>query len=151
MIKYALKCPGGHAFESWFASAAAYDALEAAGRLTCAICGGSGVEKALMAPRLRSTDADAEGAGAPSERTSERRLARPASPAEAALTELRQRIEANTEDVGRRFAAEARAIHDGSAPERAIRGQADAAEARALVEEGVPILPLPFPPERQVN
>jgi len=149
MIKYALKCAEGHAFESWFASAAAYDALEAADRLACAVCGGGGVEKALMAPRLGS--GEAEGAPARPASASERPLARPASPAEAAMAELRQRVEANTEDVGRRFAREARAIHEGTAPERAIRGQADAAEARALVEEGVPILPLPFPPERQVN
>jgi hypothetical protein len=78
-------------------------------------------------------------------------LSRPATLSEAALADLRRQIESRTEDVGRRFAAEARAIHEGRAPDRAIRGQAKGAEARALLEEGVPILPLPFPPPRQVN
>ncbi|MEE4120032.1 MAG: DUF1178 family protein [Paracoccaceae bacterium] len=142
MIKYALRCANGHAFDSWFASASAYDSLAVADRLTCAVCGGGGVEKAMMAPRL---------AGGEAEETGMSPLARPGSPAEAALAEFRRRVEANTEDVGRRFAAEARAIHEGTAPERAIRGQASGAEARALVEDGVPVLPLPFPPERQVN
>lgn len=142
MIKYALKCANGHAFDSWFASASAYDALAEADRLTCAVCGGGGVEKALMAPRL---------AGGEAEDADARPLAGAAAPAEAALAEFRRRVEANTEDVGRRFATEARAIHAGTAPERAIRGQASGAEARALFEEGVPVLPLPFPPERQVN
>jgi hypothetical protein len=142
MIKYALKCANGHAFDSWFASASAYDSLAEADRLTCAVCGGGGVVKALMAPRLAGGEAgDADA----------RPLARSAPPAEAALAEFRRRVEANTEDVGRRFATEARAIHEGTAPERAIRGEASGAEARALVEEGVPVLPLPFPPERQVN
>ncbi|RDC69012.1 DUF1178 family protein [Rhodovulum sp. 12E13] len=142
MIKYALRCANGHAFDSWFASASAYDSLAETGRLTCAVCGGGGVEKAMMAPRL---------AGGEAEETDARPLARSATPAEGALAEFRRHVEANTEDVGRRFATEARAIHEGTAPERAIRGQASGAEARALVGEGVPVLPLPFPPERQVN
>lgn len=162
MIKYSLRCADGHAFESWFASAAAYDALEEAGRLSCAVCGGGGVGKAPMAPRVRTDapgrapseasvpeaptpDADATGTPAPSA------LSRPASAREAALAELRRRVEAGSEDVGRRFAAEARAIHDGEAPARAIRGEATGAEARALVQDGVPILPLPFAPTRKVN
>ncbi len=144
MIKYSLRCADGHAFDSWFASASAYDSLAGADRLTCAVCGGGGVEKAMMAPRLA-------GGGGEAGDTGGRPLARPASPAEAALAEFRRRVEADTEDVGRRFAAEARAIHEGAAPERAIRGQASGAEARALIEDGVPVLPLPVPRERQVN
>jgi hypothetical protein len=142
MIKYALRCADGHAFDSWFASASAYDALAAADRLTCAICGGGGVEKAPMAPRIAEGDDAAR---------SDRPLAAHASPAEAALAEFRRKVEMATEDVGRHFAAEARAIHDGEAPNRAIRGQASGAEARALLDEGVPVLPLPYPPERKAN
>lgn len=149
MIKYSLKCGEGHAFDSWFASADAYDALAAAGRLACAVCGGDGVEKALMAPRVSSGGPDI---APPEAREPARpRLDRPASAREAALAEFRRKIEAQTEDVGPRFAAEARAIHEGSAPDRAIRGQAKPAEARALIEDGVPVLPLPFPAPRQVN
>jgi hypothetical protein len=148
MIKYSLKCAEGHAFDSWFASADAYDALAAAGRLACAVCGGDGVEKALMAPRVASGRDDiSQGSDTPARP----RLDRSASPREAALAEFRRKVEANTEDVGPRFAAEARAIHEGTAPGRAIRGQAKPAEAKALIEEGVPVLPLPFPAPRQVN
>jgi len=161
MIKYSLRCGAGHAFDSWFASAAAYAALAEAGRLSCAVCGEADVRKALMAPRVAAGDVarpaphdpafhdPAPQDPAPDIRP--RPLATPASPVEAALAEFRARIEAQTEDVGRRFAAEARAIHDGTAPARAICGQAKPAEARALVEDGVPILPLPFAGPRQVN
>ena len=74
----------------------------------------------------------------------ERPLSAPASPAEQALAELRRRIEAKSEDVGRDFAAEARRIHAGEAPERPIIGEARPAEARALVEDGIPVAPLPW-------
>jgi len=167
MIKYALTCAEGHAFESWFASGAAYDKLAEAGRLTCAVCGGGGVRKALMAPRLGAAES-----GAGPETDPETEAPRPGRaadgpsadddapgpgprrrgpPSPAALAEFRRKVEALTEDVGPRFADEARAIHDGRAPERAIRGEADAAEARALADEGVPVLPLPFPPRRKLT
>lgn len=164
MIKYSLRCGEGHAFDSWFASADAYDTLARAGRLTCAVCGGTGVEKALMAPRVRvsekpraeahapraeQADTGEDTAPAPTERG--RRLADPASQAEAAYRAFRAKLEANTEDVGRRFVEEARAIHEGRAQDRPIRGEAKIAEARKLAEEGVPVLPLPGPPTRRVN
>jgi hypothetical protein len=72
-------------------------------------------------------------------------LTAPASPAEQALAELRKRIEAQSEDVGRNFANEARRIHEGVAPERAIIGEARPSEARALIEDGIPVAPLPWP------
>ena len=87
--------------------------------VSCAVCGSGSVAKDLMAPAI--------GAPAP-----EPALLAPASPAEQALAELRRRIEATSEDVGRDFAAEARAIHEGLAPERSIIGEATVAEARAL-------------------
>jgi hypothetical protein len=130
MIRYALRCEKAHRFESWFGSSADFDRLHAAGMVACAVCGGAGVEKDLMAPAI--------GAPAPS-------LSAPASPAEQALAELRRRIEASSEDVGRGFAREARAIHEGTAPERSIIGEATAAEARALTEDGIPVARLPWP------
>lgn len=133
MIRYALRCAEGHSFESWFQSAEAYERLRESGHVSCVVCGGDRVEKAIMAPNV-----------AASTRQPERPLSDRTSPAEQALAELRRRIESNTEDVGTRFAAEARAIHEGLAPERAIRGQARPAEARALLEDGVPVLPLPW-------
>lgn len=141
MIRYTLRCDRGHRFESWFASGPEYDRLGAAGLLTCAICGSGAVQKDLMAPNVGGGgEAERENAaGAPA-----RPLSVPASPAEQALRDLRRRIEAVSEDVGRNFAAEARRIHEGAAPERPIIGEARAAEARALIEDGVPIAPLPW-------
>lgn len=132
MIRYALRCDNAHRFDSWFGSSADFERLQQGGHLACAVCGSSDVRKDLMAPGI--------AAAAPPERP----LSAPASPAEQALAELRRRIEATSEDVGRNFAAEARRIHAGEAPERPIIGEARAAEARALVEDGIPVAPLPW-------
>lgn len=137
MIRYALSCDQKHSFESWFQSAEAYDLLEKSGHLACAVCGSSAVSKSIMAPQL-STNVTAP-------------LSAPASPAEQALKDLRTKIEANSEDVGGNFAKEARAIHDGTAPERAIYGEANIAQAKSLVEDGIPVIPLPFAPKRRSN
>jgi len=141
MIQYALKCSDGHGFDSWFQSAEAYDRLASAGMVACAVCGGSSVEKAVMTPRV-SAGREVRPAGP---------LSAPASPAEQALSEIRRRIEAESDYVGTDFAREARAIHDGEAPERAIYGEARLEEARKLVEDGVPVAPLPFLPQRKSN
>jgi hypothetical protein len=134
MIKYTLKCTQDHSFESWFESAQSYDKLMAADLVTCAICGSSKVEKAIMAPQVRSSR---KKATAPS-------LSEPASAAEQAVREMRKEIEANSEDVGSDFANQARAIHDGDAPERSIYGKAKPEEARALAEDGIPVVALPW-------
>lgn len=145
MIRYDLRCDRGHAFDSWFAGAAAFDALDAAGMLCCAVCGSSRVSKALMAPALGGGETAAAPAPEPSV---EHPLSAPASPAEQALAELRQRIESTSDDVGSAFAVEARRMHEGQAPKRAIRGEARAAEARALLEDGIPVVPLPWTDRR---
>lgn len=142
MIRFALRCAEGHSFDSWFASGAEYDRLSGARLLSCAVCGGPRVEKDLMAPRVGAGSATGAAAGA---------LSAPASPAEQALAELRRRIEATSEDVGRDFPAEARRIHAGDAPARPIIGEARPAEARALIEEGVPVAPLPWTSARRAN
>ncbi|MCO8146204.1 DUF1178 family protein [Rhodovulum tesquicola] len=140
MIRYSLDCAEGHRFESWFQSADAFDKLHAAGLVACAICGGSDVAKGLMAPAV-----------APDRAPPARPLSQPASPAEQALAELRRRIETDSEDVGLRFVKEARDMHEGLTPRRAIRGEARLDEAKKLIEEGVPIAPLPFVPGRKAN
>lgn len=153
MIQYALKCADGHGFDSWFQSAQAYDKLAAAGMVVCAVCGSSSVEKAIMTPRVRPARKAAAGPApeAAPEIAQNRPLSQPASPAEQALAELRRKVEQNSDYVGMDFAAEARAIHDGEAPERPIYGEARLDEARALVEDGVPVAPLPFLPNRKAN
>lgn len=138
MIKYHLQCENDHRFESWFSSSADYDRLEASGHLSCGVCGSSAVTKALMAPRVSVHDS------APPRPEKTGPLSAPASPAEQALRALRRKIEAEAENVGRNFADEARAIHEGEAPRRAIYGEARLDEARALVEDGVPVAPLPW-------
>lgn len=146
MIKYTLKCADGHAFESWFASAEAFDGLKAAGHVSCALCGSTDVEKAIMAPRVstaRATQRDApEG---------EPGLGQPASEVEAALAQMREAVEKNATYVGGNFASEALAQHLGEQPDRPIWGEANREEAKRLLEDGVPVAPLPFIPSRKAN
>lgn len=153
MIQYSLKCTNRHQFDSWFQNAAAFDKLRQAGMVTCAVCGSCDVEKAIMAPRVRpsrsaaTTPQLAEKAPAPAETP----LSAPASPAEQALAELKKQVEENSDYVGKKFAEEARAIQTGDAPDRAIYGEANAEEAKSLIEDGVPVVPLPFRPGRKSN
>lgn len=145
MIQYALKCADGHTFDSWFQSAAAFDKLMASGMVSCAVCGGGQVEKAIMTPRVRPARKAAAAPDTPGP------LSAPMSPAEQALSEMRRKVEETSDYVGSQFATEARAMHDGEAPERSIYGEAKVDEARALIEDGVPIAPLPFMPQRKTN
>jgi hypothetical protein len=137
MICYDLVCAAGHAFDSWFSTASGYDTLHIAGQVTCPVCGTTAVEKALMAPNV-STD-----------RT--RPISTPRDGREAALAALREKVEQGSDYVGMNFVAEARAMHAGDAPERSIYGEAKPEEARALIEEGVPVAPLPFMPTRKAH
>ena len=139
MIKYALKCDDGHAFESWFASAEAYDSLLKAGHVSCAACGSTRIAKALMAPRVKTARAEE---AAPE--------TVPEDPA-AALAKLRKEVESNATYVGGDFAREARAQHLGDVPDRPIFGEARPEEAKSLIEDGVPVAPLPFIPTRKAN
>ncbi|MCV2888224.1 DUF1178 family protein [Ruegeria aquimaris] len=145
MIQYSLKCSEGHSFESWFQSATAFDKLAASGLVCCAICGGNQVEKAMMTPRVRP----ARSAAGSLEK--ERPLSTPASSAEQALAEFRKKIEQNSDYVGKDFAAEARKMHLGETPERSIYGEARVEDAKALLEDGIPVSPLPFLPNRKAN
>ncbi|MEL7213188.1 MAG: DUF1178 family protein [Pseudomonadota bacterium] len=139
MIRFALKCDKDHRFESWFASGDAFEILKAQGHVACAVCGSATVEKDIMAPRVSPA------------RRAEAPLSAPASAAEQTVAEMRKHVEANADYVGKSFAKEAREIHDGTAPDRAIYGEANAQEARSLLEDGVPVVPLPFSPNRKTN
>lgn len=148
MIRYTLKCDQDHSFDSWFASAEAFEKLRAAGMVACSVCGSAVVEKALMTPALRPARGTAPET-APA--TAAHPLSTPQGAREAALAEMRRVIEENSDDVGRDFVDEARAMHAGEKPERAIRGEARPDEARALLEEGIAVTPLPFLPPRKTN
>lgn len=149
MINYSLNCSNDHRFDSWFQSADAYDKLRLAGMVSCAVCGDTNVDKAIMAPSVRPARNTAPDAGIMP--TPERALSAPANPAEEALAKLRRHVEQTSDYVGDRFAREARAMHEGDAPERAIHGEARPDEARALIEDGVPVAPLPFNTGRKTN
>ena len=133
MIRFRLTCDNDHGFESWFASNAAYDGLKAAGQLECPVCGSRKMDKALMAPAVASTPAA------------------PAPPTPETLAAWRRHVEETSDYVGLEFVAEARAIHEGTAPERPIWGEARLDEARKLLDDGVPVAPLPFVPRSRTN
>jgi hypothetical protein len=146
MIKYALICENAHSFESWFPDSGSYDVQARRGLIACPKCHSARVSKAIMAPAIvggqwperQSAEAPAAPLALLDERQQRlREMAR----------HLRKEIIANTDDVGSKFPEEARAIHDGDAPARSIRGQATPEEARALIEDGVGVLPLPFLPD----
>lgn len=151
MIRYTLKCDKEHSFDSWFASAAAYEALQALGMVSCTICGSTTVDKALMAPAVRPAR-KAAAAPAPEARAgAEAPLSAPQTGLEEAFAAMRQAVEANSDYVGVNFVAEARAMHEGAMPERAIHGEARLDEAKALLDDGIPVMPLPFLPKRSRN
>jgi len=151
MIKFSLLCGRGHEFESWFQSGEAFETQSKSGRVSCPICQATDVTKAIMAPAIASK--------------SEGTLAKPPAPAQAEgqaqvalldprdlesramITAFRKHIYEEAEDVGMRFAEEARKIHDGRGKERPIHGQTDFDEARALIEEGIEIFPVPSLPD----
>jgi hypothetical protein len=141
MIRYSLRCAQSHDFESWFQSASGFETLATAGQLACPVCGDTSIEKTLMAPAVRPARKAGETA----------KLSDPQSEAEAALAQMRAHVEANSDYVGVNFAAEARRMHEGEIDQRSIYGEAKPEEALALMEDGVPVAPLPFMPTRKAN
>ena len=143
MIVFELICADQHRFEGWFASSEDFDAQRSSRLLSCPLCGSGSVEK-LPTAKIRK----GEVAASPREP-----VAVPSSnlPAPAALNEFINYVLLHTEDVGKRFAQEARRMHDQEAPQRSIRGTATAVEAKELIDDGIPVLPLPIPPQGEWN
>ena len=154
MIRYALICDEAHEFESWFSSASGFDEQARRGFVTCPHCNSPRVTKAIMAPNVARRDRD-EAAPAPVQPAQEQQpqdmLLVDSKMAEvrAMVRALREKIMEHTTDVGAAFPEEARKIHDGDAEARPIRGQASFEEARALIEDGVGIMPIPLLPEER--
>ena len=133
-----LACPQSHAFEGWFASEDDFQAQLGRGLVECPLCGDTQVAKRLSAPRLNL--------GAQPPQQPGRDVMTATDPAmQAQWLKMVRHVLANTEDVGERFAEEARRIHYGEAQERHIRGQATGEETQSLLEEGIGVLPLPIP------
>jgi hypothetical protein len=162
MIRYALVCEKGHAFESWFADSATYDKQAKRGLVNCPHCGSAKVDKAIMAPRL----AGSRKRAAPVETSTENPAATPApekaqekapvamiSPQEqefrAKLKELRDHLTKNADHVGAKFPEEARKMHYGETEHRSIYGEASPEDAKALAEEGIEFHPLPVLPDER--
>lgn len=139
MIRYDLTCANDHQFDSWFRSGADCDALLAKKLVSCTACGDTAVRKALMTPGVSTSDKTA--IDAPLRGKDD----------DHPLAKLKREIEEKADDVGQNFATQARDMHDGLIPNRPIYGQANGAETKALLEDGVPILPLPFVPTKKTN
>lgn len=154
MIRYTLACDAGHDFESWFPSSASYDEQSARGLVTCPVCGSAKVGKALMAPAVARTDRERSRPPAapavpapPAESPAVPMIAEPERQMRAMLRAFREQVTRDADDVGGRFPDEARAMHYGEAPVRAIYGEATPQEAKALIEEGIEVIPLPPAPD----
>jgi len=157
MIRYALRCDGDHTFESWFQSSSAYDSQVKRKLVTCPICGSAKVDKAIMAPRIvgkkgrgRATPPpEPATAAVPDTAQSESTSLMMAQEKElrTKLKELRDHIVKNADNVGERFANEARAMHYGDKEHRPIYGEASPEDAKSLIDEGIEVSPLPTLPE----
>lgn len=123
MIRYQLLCDQDHEFEGWFSSSADYERQEADHLIPCPVCGSVRVRRAVMAPAVARRDRGSDLA--------------------ALAARVRAHVRDNFDYVGERFADEARAIHEGDAPDRPIWGQTTVEEAKAMIEEGVSVAPLP--------
>ncbi|HLZ74685.1 DUF1178 family protein [Phenylobacterium sp.] len=141
MIRYALLCDRDHEFEGWFGASADFDDQQARGLIECPVCASKAVRKAIMAPAVSGT----------------KRRSQDQTPAQnhqmmmEAMGRVRRHVEENFDDVGDAFASEARAIHEGRSEDRGIYGQATSQEVRELVEDGVPIAPLPPEPVKKTQ
>lgn len=149
MILYDLTCAKDHTFESWFKNSSAADKLMKAGGVACPACGSTKVHKALMAPRIAKAKDDGVSEKALVAQQPNPELAEAMAKAEQAMAEMRAVIEKNFDNVGEKFAEEARRIHYGEAPGRAIYGDATPAETEALREEGIEVHAVPW--KRRTN
>jgi hypothetical protein len=154
MIRYALRCDHDHAFESWFQSSSAYDSQVKRKLVSCPTCGSMKVEKAIMAPRIvgkkgreRAAPTSSEPTETLPQATSTPLVMAQERELRAKLKELRDHIVKNADNVGESFPNEARKMHYGEIEHRPIYGEASPDEARALIDEGVEVSPLPVLPE----
>ncbi len=163
MIRYELVCDRGDRFEGWFRGVADFDDQSTAGLLSCPYCDSSDVRKTLMTPSVQTSRSRAKVQSTPLPAPAETSDPTPAQtmPAERVavgadpslakalemVREISREVRKNADDVGRRFAEEARKIHYREVEPRSIIGEATAAEAKELIEEGIEFQPLPILPE----
>lgn len=140
MIRYALACEHEHEFEGWFAASADFDDQAGRGLLECPVCSSKAVRKQIMAPAVSGTKKRGEdGRGRGRQMMME------------AMAHVRRHVEETFDYVGDSFAREARDIHEGRSEERGIYGEATPKEVKSLVEDGVPVAPLPPPAPKKTE
>jgi len=151
MIVFDLLCKdAGHVFEIWFGSSADYEEQRARGLVVCPYCGSGDVDKAVMAPNV-AAKGNRRGETLPAAPSPAAAGATNIPPPQefkamvAKLAEVQAKMLEGSEYVGAKFADEARSMHHGEQEARTIHGQTTAAEAQALIEEGLPVAPLPLP------
>ena len=145
MIVFDLKCGGGHVFEAWFGSTADYESQRERSLIAWPMCGDIAIDKAVMAPNVAAKGNRRGDAPAPGKPDAKQLM--------AALAEAQAKMLEGSQWVGMAFAEKARAMHLGDEAHAPIHGQASAEEAKALIEEGVAVAPLPLPvvPPEQRN
>jgi hypothetical protein len=131
-----LRCAHDHRFEGWFASDDDYHSQRERGLVECPLCGDAAIERLPSAPRLNLSAAKGEPA---------QQQVISAPQLQSMWMQAVRHVLAHTEDVGERFAEEARRIHYGEADSRGIRGKASREDTEALLEEGIEVMPLPIP------
>jgi len=151
MIVFDLACKnGGHVFEIWFGSSADYEDQKARGLVSCPYCGSADIDKAVMAPNVAPKGNQRSDSPAQPAQVATPVAANMPSPEAfkemvSKLAEVQSKMLEGSDYVGGRFAEEARSMHLGEQESRPIHGQTSAEEARALIEEGVPVAPLLLP------
>ena len=138
MIRFSLHCDRAHDFEGWFRSNDDFETQRKRGFVSCPECGSQKVEKALMAPAVSTSRKQEKVALAMGEQP--RKMM-------AALKDLSDKVRENAENVGDKFAEEARKIHFGETEARGIYGEATRDEVAELIDDGVDFLPLPHVPD----
>lgn len=152
MIVFDLRCTQAHVFEAWFGSGAAFEDQQARGLLSCPVCGDSDIAKAVMAPNV-GAKGNSRSDIVPKPSSGNEPTPQALKAALHALAKAQAQALEKSAWVGRAFADTARAMHDGEVTPAPIHGQTTLAEAKALVEDGIPIAPLPLPivPPNAVN
>lgn len=154
MIVFDLKCDGGHVFEAWFGSSEDYEEQKARGLVACPMCGDAAISKAVMAPAVAAKGNQRSTLPAPRPAMPSEHHAVASMPPEAVakmqevieqLAKVQAKILEDSVWVGSAFADKARAMHYGDEPASLIHGVTDREEARALIDEGIAVAPLPLP------
>jgi hypothetical protein len=140
-----LRCDNSHGFEGWFGSEDDFSSQLTRGLVECPLCGSKSVSRLPSAPRLNLSNAREPAVQPPAGAVPAPVPSPEAQQLQALWVQAVRHVMAHTEDVGERFADEARRIHYGDAPDRGIRGRASGADAQSLREEGIEVQVLPLP------